>query len=69
MLSRVEDTFLRPLRITLERWASEHGSEGKPCYCVYYILVLICSGHMHDMMPLISLQMSLERVDGARSGI
>ncbi|KAJ7487837.1 hypothetical protein FB451DRAFT_1225637 [Mycena latifolia] len=49
-ISNVEKSLLAPLRTTLSRWMDDP---------------TISSGHMHAIMPLVSLKTSLERVDAA----
>lgn len=50
VLSSVESSLLEPLRSTLAKWMS-HPS--------------VFGSHMHAIMPLVSLQIGLERVDAA----
>jgi len=54
MLQHVEQTFLKPLRSALMAWMD--GPE-------------VADSSMHDMMPLISLRLGIERVDGAMAEI
>ncbi|RDB27543.1 hypothetical protein Hypma_003813 [Hypsizygus marmoreus] len=53
LLSRIENTWLYPMRMTLSRWAENNGQSSED--------------DLHDMLPLVSLQMGLERVDAAKS--
>ncbi|KAJ7603574.1 hypothetical protein FB45DRAFT_960179 [Roridomyces roridus] len=53
-ISNVEKTLLAPLRSTLARWTDN------PAFT---------HGHIHDMMPVVSLKTSLERVDAAISNL
>ncbi|EDQ98648.1 uncharacterized protein LACBIDRAFT_298363 [Laccaria bicolor S238N-H82] len=50
VLSSVESSLLEPLRSILAKWMSHPSVSGS---------------HMHAIMPLVSLQMGLERVDAA----
>ncbi|KAJ6590716.1 hypothetical protein DFH09DRAFT_1140109 [Mycena vulgaris] len=49
-ISNVEKMLLAPLRFTLSRWMDD---------------TTVSSGHLHAIMPLVSLKTSLERVDAA----
>ncbi|TFK41716.1 hypothetical protein BDQ12DRAFT_678392 [Crucibulum laeve] len=54
VISSVEKSLLLPLRNALGRWMEDQE---------------IANNHMHEIMPLVSLKMSLERVDAARAAL
>lgn len=54
MVRHVEKTLLSPVRSALTAWIGDWGVSNSP---------------MHDIMPLISLQLGLQRVDGAKAEI
>ncbi|KAH6901001.1 hypothetical protein BKA70DRAFT_1159128 [Coprinopsis sp. MPI-PUGE-AT-0042] len=54
VLRNVENNLLTPVRQQLEKWSVE--SSGS-------------DDHLHDIMPLVSLQMGLDRVDAARGSL
>ncbi|EAU81517.1 hypothetical protein CC1G_10975 [Coprinopsis cinerea okayama7 len=47
----IEHNLLNPLRKQLDAWSAQPG---------------VSEGHIHDLMPVVSLQMSLDRVDSAK---
>ena len=62
----VEKSLLGPLRLSLAKWMNEDHSKNK------FVLVKSCLnpasiflGNIEVIMPLVSLQTGLERVDGA----
>ncbi|KAF9482730.1 hypothetical protein BDN70DRAFT_892362 [Pholiota conissans] len=52
VIQTIENNLLKPLRQSIERWTSDPA---------------ISSSHLHDITPIVSLKISLERVDAARA--
>ncbi|KAF8954890.1 hypothetical protein BDZ97DRAFT_1862360 [Flammula alnicola] len=52
VLKSVEHSLLSPLRSNIERWLNDSA---------------VSKSHLHDITPIVSLKISLERVDAARS--
>lgn len=65
----MEKTLLAPLRSALERWMDdpEVSTGGVDSSSVLLHNVTPFIGHLHDIMPLVSLKTGVERVDNVIS--
>lgn len=70
MVRHVEQTFLKPLQSALTAWMDDpEVADGEKSAFARVLFVIRLLGSMHAMMPLISLRLGIDRVDGAKAEI
>ncbi|KAF8223473.1 hypothetical protein L208DRAFT_1411855 [Tricholoma matsutake] len=69
MVRHVEKTLSSPVRSALTAWISDSGVSNSERKVPSFFEMILVLGLMHDIMLLVSLQLGLERVDGAKTEI